>query len=237
MARVKENKTAKELNDFIEVSYCMESQYMDAVRSGNYTKAAKLKKQLTENAISMRDYEENLELKRMGYAVNRAMTRIAAYEAGVPAPIIHEITTKESSAIYYAKNESQMEKASLQMLKEFCEIIQSIKNSSYSAMVQSVMYSINQKYAESISVNQIAEELDISESYMISQFKKETGTTPAIYLRDLRLKNAATLLISSDEEIQKISGKVGIQDANYFVKLFKAKYGITPKAYRKQYKI
>lgn len=237
MARHKEKKTKEELNEFIEASYCLESQYMDAVRSGNYTKAAKIKKQLTENAITMRNDEDSLELKRMGYAVNRAMTRIAAYEAGVPATIIHEITTRESATILYATKESQMEKASLKMLKEFCEIIHSVKNSSYSAMVQSVMYSITQNFAGDISVNQISQELGVSESYMISQFKKETGTTPAVYLRNVRLKNATNLLISTDEEIQTICGQVGIQDANYFVKLFKAEYGLTPKAYRKKYRI
>jgi AraC-like DNA-binding protein len=90
---------------------------------------------------------------------------------------------------------------------------------------------------DNISVKDIADEIGVSESYMISQFKKETGTTPAIYLRDIRLKNAANLLISTEDEIQKICGQVGIQDANYFVKLFKNSYGITPKSYRRQHKI
>ena len=88
-----------------------------------------------------------------------------------------------------------------------------------------------------VSIREIAEELNITESYMISQFKKETGMTPAIYLRQVRLKQAAHLLISTNDEIQKISGSVGIPDANYFVKLFKAEFEMTPGAYRKRYKI
>ncbi|MBQ1458450.1 MAG: AraC family transcriptional regulator, partial [Butyrivibrio sp.] len=76
-----------------------------------------------------------------------------------------------------------------------------------------------------------------TESYMIAQFKEETGITPAVYLRKVRLKKAAGLLISTSDEIQKISGSVGIPDANYFVKLFKAEFQMTPGAYRKSYKI
>ena len=155
----------------------------------------------------------------------------------MPAPIIHAITTRESSAIYHATKTTEMENASINMLKEFCEIIQSIKNSKYSALVQSVLYSISKNYADGISVNTIARELGVSESYMIARFKQETKTTPAACMKRVRLKNAANLLISTNDEIQKISGSVGIPDANYFVKIFKAEFGMTPGAYRKLYKI
>ena len=165
------------------------------------------------------------------------MSRIAAYEAGVPAPIIHKITTKESLAIAIAQSEKQMDEACETMLKEFCEIIRIIRDKKYSALTQSIIYYINQQYMNDISISGIAKELNITESYMISQFRKETNKTPAQYLRQIRLKEAAHLLISTNDEIQKISGSVGIPDANYFVKLFKAEFEMTPGAYRKCYKI
>ena len=224
-------------NDNIESHYCTEREYMNAIKRGSLRDAIHFKKLLTQNASGMWSSNITNEGRRISFAVNRAMSRIAAYEAGVPAPIIHKITSKESAAIAAAGNERAMEEASIQMLREFCDLIRDIHNKKYSAMVQSVIYSINQQYMDNISVHDIADEIGVSESYMIAQFKRETGTTPAIYLRDVRLKNAANLLISTEEEIQKICGQVGIQDANYFVKLFKSSYGITPKAYRKQHKI
>ena len=45
------------------------------------------------------------------------------------------------------------------------------------------------------------------------------------------------IVFVTNDEIQKISGSVGISDANYFVKIFKAEFGMTPGAYRKLYKI
>lgn len=224
-------------NHNIELHYCTERKYMEAIKKGNIREARFYKNQLAEWSSGIWRKDGNLEARRMGYAINRAMSRIAAYEAGIPAPIIHQITMKESMTISAAQNEKQMELACDEMLYTFCEIIRSINNKKYSAMVQSIIYSINQKYAEEMSVREIAEELDVSESYMIAQFKKETGTTPAAFLRDTRLKFATKLLISTDEEIQRICGKVGIHDANYFVKVFKSKYGMTPKSYRKKYKI
>ena len=224
-------------NANIEAHYVTEREYMNAIKRGNTQETLHYKKVLSDNAAGMWTRKATLQDKKFGLAVNRAMSRIAAYEAGVPAPIIHKITTKESMAIAAANSESQMDEACETMLKEFCELIRIIKNEKYSALTQSIIYSINQHYMDDITIREMADELNITESYMISQFKKETGQTPAIYLRQIRLKNAANLLISTNDEIQKISGSVGISDANYFVKIFKAEFGMTPGAYRKLYKI
>ena len=224
-------------NANIEAHYVTEREYMNAIKRGNTQETLHYKKLLSENAAGMWTRKATLQDKKFGLAVTRAMSRIAAYEAGVPAPIIHKITTKESRAIAAANSESQMDEACDTMLKEFCEIIRIIRNEKYSALTQSIIYSVNQHYMDDITIKEIADELNITESYMISQFKKETGQTPATYLRQIRLKNAANLLISTNDEIQKISGCVGIPDANYFVKLFKAEFEMTPGAYRKRYKI
>lgn len=232
-----EDELVKLSNANIETHYMTERQYMDAIKRGNTQEVLHYRKLLSENASGMWSKKFNMEDVRLGLAVNRAMSRIAAYEAGVPAPIIHKITTKESASIAAAQSQKQMIDACETMLKEFCDIVRSIKNDKYSAMTQSIMYSINQHYMNELTIKDIARELSITESYMIAQFKEETGMTPAVYLRKVRLEKAAGLLISTNDEIQKISGSVGIPDANYFVKLFKAEFQMTPGAYRKSYKI
>ena len=232
-----DNELVKMSNANLETHYMTERQYMDAIKRGNTQEVLHYRKLLSENASGMWTKKFNMEDQRLGLAVNRAMSRIAAYEAGVPAPIIHKITTKESKAIAAAQSEKQMIDACETMLKEFCEMVRSIKNEKYSAMTQSIMYSINQNYMNELTIKDIAKELNITESYMIAQFKEETGITPAVYLRKVRLKKAAGLLISTSDEIQKISGSVGIPDANYFVKLFKDEFQMTPSAYRRSYKI
>lgn len=221
----------------IEMHYCNERKYMEAIKKGNFHDAKHYRKLLSENAAGLWPIPLSKENLRIRFAINRAMSRIAAFEAGVPAFIIHKITTKETARIAQCHTEKQMEEACEEMLREFCKIIRNIKNEKYSAMVQSVVYFINQNYTEDITINKISEEIGISESHMIAQFKKETDTTPAIYLRDTRLNAAEYLLISTEEEIQSISGRVGIPDANYFIKLFKERYGMTPRAYRKMHKI
>ncbi|MCR5008266.1 MAG: helix-turn-helix transcriptional regulator [Oribacterium sp.] len=68
-------------------------------------------------------------------------------------------------------------------------------------------------------------------------YLKRIGTTPISFLNDYRLKQAAILLASTSSTVQEISNSVGIDDANYFVKLFRKKYEMTPTEYRRQNKL
>ena len=62
-----------------------------------------------------------------------------------------------------------------------------------------------------------------------------TGYSPNEYLRVVRMKKAAELLLSEDNlTVAEVSYKVGISDPFYFSKCFKEKYHVTPQAYRKE---
>ena len=51
------------------------------------------------------------------------------------------------------------------------------------------------------------------------------------YIRDVRLHKAKVLMENSDLNITEITYKIGINSRSYFSKLFKEKYGVSPKAY------
>ncbi|MCR5545053.1 MAG: helix-turn-helix transcriptional regulator [Lachnospiraceae bacterium] len=224
-------------NANLELHYDMEQKYMNAIKEGDFHTAISYKDILSNHSNRLWQKNHSKDSALNGYAVNRAMTRIAAYEAGVPAPVVHQISFRESIALMNANTISQMEKINHKMIQEFCDYIAMQKKHQYSALVQSILYTMTQNYNTPLTVQQLAKDFHISESYMITVFKKETGVTPAEYLRNIRLENAASLLISSHEKIQEVSCKVGIYDSNYFVKLFKAKYDLTPREYRKKYQI
>ena len=56
--------------------------------------------------------------------------------------------------------------------------------------------------------------------------------TLTAYIADLRTKKAAELLKTSMLSVAEIAMYVGYPDSNYFVKVFKKRYGMTPSAYR-----
>lgn len=83
-----------------------------------------------------------------------------------------------------------------------------------------------------LSLNELATAVNLSLSRLHHLFKAETGTSPAQYLRLLRLERARELLESSFLSVKQIVATVGGRDRSHFEREFKKKYGVTPTQYR-----
>lgn len=81
-------------------------------------------------------------------------------------------------------------------------------------------------------INEIIEELYISNTTMNKYFKKYLNTTPNAYFLSLKIKYAKHLLLRTDLGILDISGKVGFDSLSHFNHLFKQQTGTTPYKYR-----
>lgn len=85
-----------------------------------------------------------------------------------------------------------------------------------------------------ISVNLLAERVNVDRSYLYRIFKKETGRSPREYMIDYKLKLSVEKIKKKNENIQSIFGKLGFSSYYMAEKKFKEKYGVTPREYRKQ---
>ena len=83
----------------------------------------------------------------------------------------------------------------------------------------------------SFNIKEIAPGLYLSTRQIDRIFKEETGITPRAYLIDVRLQHAAKLLEESDYRIRDLCNLVGFYDEFQFMKIFKAKFGMTVKEY------
>ncbi len=87
-------------------------------------------------------------------------------------------------------------------------------------------------YREKVKIDNIADIIGISRSYLAGMFKKELGISPQEYLIHLRLEHAAEMLKSTTEPINIVAFQCGYPDALSFSKAFKRRYGMSPKEYR-----
>lgn len=93
---------------------------------------------------------------------------------------------------------------------------------------------VENHYPEKITIADMAEVSDFSESHFMRYFKDTMGTSFIDYLKEYRLKMAARLLHGSESSILTISDEVGFENLSYFNRSFKQKYGVTPSQFRKQ---
>lgn len=94
---------------------------------------------------------------------------------------------------------------------------------------------IENNYMEKITIEDMAEELGFSKSHFMKFFKNAFGTTFIDYLNEYRLTMASRLLISSESSILDIAAEVGFDNLSYFNRLFKCRFLVSPREYRKQF--
>jgi AraC-like DNA-binding protein len=85
-----------------------------------------------------------------------------------------------------------------------------------------------------ISVEEMARIMHLSRSHFTRTFGREMGMSPRLYLEDLRLKTAMDILFREGSSVKEAAIQCGIPDVNYFCRLFKKRYGISPGKYREE---
>ncbi|MCK5347584.1 MAG: helix-turn-helix domain-containing protein, partial [Candidatus Heimdallarchaeota archaeon] len=82
------------------------------------------------------------------------------------------------------------------------------------------------------STEELAENLYISRSSLHKKIKGITGFTPNDFIRLIRLKKAAELLVNNDYRINEICYMVGFNTPSYFAKCFQNQFGVLPKDFK-----
>ena len=88
-----------------------------------------------------------------------------------------------------------------------------------------------------IKIEEVASLVNMSPSAFSHFFKKRTQRTFSNYLSDLRVGNAAKLLIETDKNISEICYDSGFNNLSNFNRVFKSQKGCTPKEFRMQQKL
>lgn len=87
---------------------------------------------------------------------------------------------------------------------------------------------------ETLGVESLAQRFHFSAYYFHRMFSLVVGKPLAAYLRDRRLLRACALLAQSDQSVLQIGMDCGYASAQSFSRAFKAAYGLSPRAYRRQ---
>lgn len=137
-----------------------------------------------------------------------------------------------------ANSIGEIEGLEYKMIMDFCcRIGKSHAPTGISPEIHSCMRYIQEHVHGRLSVNDVAEFLGKSQSYLHTHFKEETGFSVRDYVMVCKLEEAARLLKISDRSLADISGYLCFSSQSYFQNVFKKEYGVTPMQYRKEYRI
>ena len=101
----------------------------------------------------------------------------------------------------------------------------------YSPLVAQCLILISNRYVEPISLNDLAEELKVSKSYLSRAFNKAVGLGVVAYLQQVRIEAAKSMMMNGTASIRVIAQNNGFLDPQYFTRVFRQIEGMSPSAY------
>jgi len=215
----------------MESRYEYENQLMDAVAKGLSHRAEKMLSQASEKYLEQRGANPLRSIKNYCIICNTLM-RKAAERGGV-----HPLHLDETSSEFAKKIEAftDMERGSrlmAEMARAYCRLVRKSSIGQYTPQIQKTVMRIQENISGNLSLSALAKAQNLTPSYLSALFRKETGKSITEYVTEKRLELAARLLKSTQLQIQTVALHCGMADANYFSRLFKAQYGVTPKQFR-----
>jgi AraC-like DNA-binding protein len=119
-----------------------------------------------------------------------------------------------------------------QLLHELQNIVRSNHHSRTLTLSEQVSTYLQQHFADELKMADLEAALNYDIDYLSRCFKFYTGMTPLQYLHHIRLERAKSLLTNTDLPIHRIAEQVGMNNYNYFHRLFRTKVGTPPGEYR-----
>ncbi|MEK3719367.1 helix-turn-helix domain-containing protein [Paenibacillus sp. FSL H8-0034] len=111
-------------------------------------------------------------------------------------------------------------------------VIRSRKNEQDPA-ITFVMDYIEKRFADDVSLDQLADKLNISVGYLSVYIKEKTGANFSDHINAIRINKAKELLSDNALSVQEISVLIGYRNVTSFIRMFKKMIGMPPGEYRK----
>lgn len=86
---------------------------------------------------------------------------------------------------------------------------------------------------EPLTIEGLCKKFFLTQKQLYNMFEKNTHKTPKRYVNEQRVNQARHLIITTNMPLAEIASSVGVDDYNYFIKIFKSYDGHTPMHYRK----
>ena len=100
--------------------------------------------------------------------------------------------------------------------------------------IEKVLKYISDNLGKELTLELLADVAGFDKSYFLRKFKKQTGTTPMVYILSRRIERAKALLRFSDLNITQIAIATGFQSVHYFSRVFFEYVKVRPSDYRKR---
>jgi YesN/AraC family two-component response regulator len=205
-----------------------DNRFAGALKLGNLRLAKELVDELAAHVSQHKDRLRPLELVRglrklMRTVHDKVMINYQGSYSTVPEEAAPELTLPPCTL-------DTLPSALIETIGHYQQSVRTTGNRR--RFVELAIQYIQRHQDKGITLNEVADALNINPSYFSKMFHEETGETFSKFLLRLRMDKAKQLLRETTLRIYEIAVLVGYNDVKYFTKLFKESEGMSPVRYR-----
>lgn len=115
----------------------------------------------------------------------------------------------------------------------YAEYLLQLRKNVSRGILQEIEREIRSNFADNLTLKDLSRKYYVNSSYLGQLFRKKYDQSFKDYLCSVRISEAASMLLKSDEKIPVIAEKVGYKDTDYFIQKFIELKGCTPAKYRR----
>lgn len=171
------------------------------------------------------------------YEIFLSVTNAYMYMAHKQGYYIHQLDQAGWDPLYIqqvVQSAAKLRSWSLDMLNKLQAISSEQETTSKSHIIKQVQEMVTTDCGHDLSVKTIADRVYLHPVYLSKIYKSETGEGLGDYIIRKRMERAVYLLKHTNKKIYEITAELGYQNPQYFSKMFRKHYGMTPNEYRDQ---
>ncbi|MDR2783549.1 MAG: helix-turn-helix transcriptional regulator [Treponema sp.] len=120
------------------------------------------------------------------------------------------------------------------IIRRYCALVKEFSLRDYSPFIRNIINHVDFNVGEALSVKILAKKFKVSPGNLSVQFRREKGMALTGYINAKRLERAKSMLHGSGLYVQEIAEQCGFLNINYFSRLFKRRFGVSPLEFRKK---
>ena len=217
--------------EMMQQRYDFENQLMSRVSKGLWHRARLMLSAVTSSHVDQR-LADPLRNQKNYCIICNTLLRKAAESGGVHPLHLDRTSSLYARQIELVSNLKEGQNLIAEMVETYCRLVRRHNLQNYSPLIRKVITHIDAELSGDLRLGKLAKLHNVSPEYLSTLFHKEAGKTLTQFVNEKRLELGADLLRTSHLQIQTIAEYCGFPDAGYFAKLFKKRYGISPKAFR-----
>lgn len=180
------------------------------------------------------DPADGWEIRWVHFAGARAqeLVRLAGFQLSQPVMNVGRKRDMEQCYIRMQRMLSRhREESALDATAVLYQLLLSLRHQTRSRRMEDLGIE-NALIGEPTSVTEMAAACSLSRSHFTRRFRRATGVSPWRYIVVRRIMQAKDLLSNTDLSVKEVSVRVGVDDPNYFSRLFQRETGTTPTEFR-----